>query len=634
MHAPDRPVRIDRRPLFLCMTALVVLNVGFVQLTEAASPAWLAPLYALAFAAPFLARFRNSRLWRVLWNLGVVGFLGVLVQHALGRDLSSVLEDGLILALLCQVHLLNNLREEQRPDLLFINSYLIALITGYITEDLGFAVAFFLYVPFFVLGLQYLSVARPGRSLERGEVRAVLRDGVARSVALTMLALLVFLLWPRDFQRQPLFARYFDFTQSQGSSRVGFTDALELERAAAARGGQDEYVARVEVLDGPARRTEVPALWRGAVLELVDDEGAWRSAPRTDAASAFGLRPSGGSATLIGPGRMEDEAAGRGALRLRVDGLAPTRRLFVPEGADLVELVSPLRAAGSSPFEGAPGGGVRAVAEGRLRYVVECSPRDDGRTQPGRALTSERRAALLAHDRSIHTRAALDLAERIVREGRPAAETARRLSVYLSDRYRYVPPGAGGAASLHAFVVGDVGGHCELFASTLALMLRANDVPARVVTGFRVDSATGDEDALLVRSSDAHAWVEAYDAAEGWVTLDPSPRPADVVERPGLFARIRTELAEAWRSVTGFDDESRAAALAWLRDAPRALLDALRARPWAVAPALVVACALVAVVRRRRRGPAASTRALVRGFARAGQPITAGETPREALARA
>ena len=84
-------------------------------------------------------------------------------------------------------------------------------------------------------------------------------------------------------------------------------------------------------------------------------------------------------------------------------------------GARLVELVRPLRAAGGSPVEGAPGGGVRAVAEGQLRYVVECVPADGvpaHAQSPEATRTSARRAALLAYDRSIHTRAALDLAER------------------------------------------------------------------------------------------------------------------------------------------------------------------------------------------------------------------------------
>ena len=142
--------------LLLCMMGIVACNVRFVQLTEAADPLWLAMLYVVTLAAPFLLRFRESLLYRSAWNVGIVLFFLRLVQHASTAELEFVLDDGLLLALLCQVHVLNNLREEQRPDLLFLNSFLIAVITGYITVDMSFAVTFLVYAPLFVLGLHGL----------------------------------------------------------------------------------------------------------------------------------------------------------------------------------------------------------------------------------------------------------------------------------------------------------------------------------------------------------------------------------------------------------------------------------------------------------------------------------------------
>jgi hypothetical protein len=72
-------------------------------------------------------------------------------------------------------------------------------------------------------------------------------------------------------------------------------------------------------------------------------------------------------------------------------------------------------------------------------------------------------------------------------------------------------------------------GHCEYFASALALMLRAHDVPARVINGFK----GGDTSELLgksfvVRQKHAHSWVEALVRLPGraeleWLTLDPTP---------------------------------------------------------------------------------------------------------------
>ncbi len=53
-------------------------------------------------------------------------------------------------------------------------------------------------------------------------------------------------------------------------------------------------------------------------------------------------------------------------------------------------------------------------------------------------------------------------------------------------------------------------GHCELYASALALMLRSQNIPARVVIGFRGVERTDLGNAYLVRQNHAHAWVEAF----------------------------------------------------------------------------------------------------------------------------
>jgi transglutaminase-like putative cysteine protease len=65
-------------------------------------------------------------------------------------------------------------------------------------------------------------------------------------------------------------------------------------------------------------------------------------------------------------------------------------------------------------------------------------------------------------------------------------------------------------------------GYCEYFASTMAVMLRTQDIPARYVVGY----STGEPRAngtYLVRAMNAHAWVEVYMPDAGWVRFDPTP---------------------------------------------------------------------------------------------------------------
>jgi len=66
-------------------------------------------------------------------------------------------------------------------------------------------------------------------------------------------------------------------------------------------------------------------------------------------------------------------------------------------------------------------------------------------------------------------------------------------------------------------------GHCEYFASSMAVMLRALRIPSRVVTGFRSSEFNDLSGYYVVRARDAHAWVEAYFPGYGWITFDPTP---------------------------------------------------------------------------------------------------------------
>ena len=66
-------------------------------------------------------------------------------------------------------------------------------------------------------------------------------------------------------------------------------------------------------------------------------------------------------------------------------------------------------------------------------------------------------------------------------------------------------------------------GYCEQFATAMAVMARAVDVPSRVVLGF-TPGETGPDGVVTVRQRNAHAWVELWVDGQGWVRFDPTPR--------------------------------------------------------------------------------------------------------------
>ncbi|MCB1009728.1 MAG: DUF3488 domain-containing protein, partial [Acidobacteria bacterium] len=105
------------------------------------------------------------------------------------------------------------------------------------------------------------------------------------------------------------------------------------------------------------------------------------------------------------------------------------------------------------------------------------------------------------------------------------AERASRIERHLLTDYGYTLDfiGRGGEAPLEHFLFEAKRGHCEYFASAMVLLLRAQGIPARLVTGFYGAEQSYWEDGWIIRQSNAHAWVEAYVPGSGWTTFDPTP---------------------------------------------------------------------------------------------------------------
>jgi transglutaminase-like putative cysteine protease len=78
-------------------------------------------------------------------------------------------------------------------------------------------------------------------------------------------------------------------------------------------------------------------------------------------------------------------------------------------------------------------------------------------------------------------------------------------------------------------------GYCEYFATSMLVMLRTQDIPARYVTGYSTGEPTGNG-SYIVRGMNAHAWVEVYFPDKGWVRFDPTPGSARLASESEAFA--------------------------------------------------------------------------------------------------
>jgi protein-glutamine gamma-glutamyltransferase len=99
-------------------------------------------------------------------------------------------------------------------------------------------------------------------------------------------------------------------------------------------------------------------------------------------------------------------------------------------------------------------------------------------------------------------------------------ERAKRIVRFFLSGFRYTLSDP--ASSIREFLFRKRAGYCEHFAAGLSLLLRGAGIPSRVAAGYLGGEWNGVGRYLIVRQSDAHAWVEAWIDGR-WVTLDATP---------------------------------------------------------------------------------------------------------------
>jgi transglutaminase-like putative cysteine protease len=177
----------------------------------------------------------------------------------------------------------------------------------------------------------------------------------------------------------------------------------------------------------------------------------------------------------------------------------------------------------------------------------------------------------------------------------------------LSDRVR-----SGELDPIEGFLLDTKAGHCEYFATAMALLLREVEVPTRNVNGFYGAHYNDIGGFWAVRQADAHSWVEVYFEELGWVTFDPTPPEGRTAgDDAPWFPRI-AEAIDALRNayleyVIDFDLARQLEILEQLgvrREGRRFAIDWQRLGPWlGGGAALLVALALLRRRRSRRVDP-------------------------------
>ncbi|MGH9743021.1 MAG: transglutaminase TgpA family protein [Candidatus Acidiferrum sp.] len=430
-------------------------------------------------------------------------------------------------------------------DALFLTmlSFAAILASAVLTIDTTFLGLFFLFLLFGVATFVGLEMRRGSKGAIGPDIDAQPKQELRLARALTFAALSVafgaILIGGALFFFFPRFsAGYLGRTSLQPTLMSGFSDDVELGQI-----GEIKKNSAVVMRVRTGRPVNYPGLrWRGIALPTFDGK-RWYTSDRDEVTIPAG--PNGWINLL--PRNSETEA---NAAILRYTVLLQpiaTDTIFAP--AKVVSLRGNLSGEGSNQDAGARRSYIIRDATGSLSNPFHnfSTMKYEGFSLLPAINVPLLRAASSDYPADIRDTylqlPQLDpripaLARQITARARNPFDKTEAMANYLRTHFAYTLnlTGNPGEDPLAHFLFETRAGHCEYFASAMAIMLRTLGIPTREVNGFlpgEYNDLAGD---YIVRASDAHSWVEVYFPGTGWMTFDPTPPGAE--DGGGFFTRL------------------------------------------------------------------------------------------------
>ncbi len=136
-----------------------------------------------------------------------------------------------------------------------------------------------------------------------------------------------------------------------------------------------------------------------------------------------------------------------------------------------------------------------------------------------------------------------DMAYDITKDCTSDYEKVVTIEQYLRNNYQYslnTPYIPEGKDFVEYFLFEDTQGYCTYFATSMTVLLRSLNIPARYIEGYVLPDEANDDKIYTVTNQYAHAWVEVYFEGFGWLTFEPTASYADAMNY-----RVTTEAMEA-----------------------------------------------------------------------------------------
>jgi len=486
------------------------------------------PLDVLLFSRPFVSSSSNPTLFAAL--LGAIHFLLFVTLVRLYS--ASTERDSLFLAML---------------------SFAGILASAVLTVDTYFLALFFVFLLFGVAAFVGLEIRRgaggatlpalsPHTREERRFNRALGLAALSVAIGGIVLGGTFFFLFPR------FSAGYLGRTGLQPSLMTGFNDDVELGQI-----GEIKKNSAVVMRVRTGRPVDYPLLrWRGIALPNFDGK-RWFSNERHPGALPPG---SDGWIFVAEPAQILERSARGVQYTVLLQPIA-SDAMFAP--ANIISLRGNFSSDGGNyeatsrrsyllrdsagsifnPYHNFST--IRYEGFSRLPAILPARLRTGGTQYP-----EEIRETYLQLPK-LDPRVP-ELAKRVAARANTPYDQAVAVESYLRTSFSYTLTltGKPGDDPLPHFLFETRAGHCEYFASAMAVMLRTLGIPTREVNGFlpgEYNDLAGD---YIVRASDAHSWVEVYFPGTGWIPFDPTP-PAPV---PATGLRSRFAFYLDWMELT------------------------------------------------------------------------------------
>lgn len=529
------------------LSSNLLLLAGFNALfTAGAAGPWLAALFLGALAVNWKwGEFHVSQGMQATLFFVFLAFFAVDLALVSGLVQSSV-------HLLVLISLVKALSEKRDRDylLMYCISFTFLLIASTYTISVLFLASLIFY--FFLCILTFIlfesKKAYEDNPRATFSIRSYAQAAALITALIAVLSVPIFLAVPRAAWG------LFRAPETFGSNLSGFSDRVNLGDIGRIIANRSVFM-RVEV-DRPPEALPVDLKWRGIALDHFDG-GAWTNTERDYYQIVEESYPQSRSAErakrfIVPAQRRSDES-----LLSQNITVEPSSKIIF--GADRILQVAGNRIPGQTILRDQNGtlSFYRNPADS-LRYTVhsdlESRARQLRRIRPGRIPDEVRRRYLQLP--KLDPRIP-EMARRLTAARSSPAAKALMLENHLRTGFAYSLDNrsANAADPLSDFLFDSRSGHCEYFATSMAVMLRVLGIPSRVVNGFRRGEYNQWSDYWIVRQSDAHSWVEAYFPGVGWVDFDATPAARG--DASYYAARLASQFLDAvdvfWTEVVTFD---------------------------------------------------------------------------------